>query len=74
MEQAAALFTGEMSVGLMVMSGFLVFFVVERLIRAATGGSGHSHGHDDAGLAKKDDDHHRKNGGGKGNKGESECV
>jgi hypothetical protein len=51
------LINGELKVGLTVLAGFMFFFVVERLIRVATGSShSHSHEHAAVGLAKKDDD------------------
>ncbi|KAG5190963.1 Zinc/iron permease [Tribonema minus] len=55
--QVMELLTGELSVGMTVLGGFLFFFLAERLIRAATGSrDGHSHGHDHAARHKKDDD------------------
>jgi solute carrier family 39 (zinc transporter), member 7 len=53
------LINGELKMGLTVLAGVMFFFIVERLIRVATGSSSshsHSHEHDAIGLAKKDDD------------------
>jgi solute carrier family 39 (zinc transporter), member 7 len=60
------LIKGELKVGLTVLAGFMFFFVVERLIRVATGSShSHSHEHAAVGLAKKDDDLALKKSGSK---------
>lgn len=50
---------------LLVMAGFMFFFISERIVRSLTGGGGHSHSHshgshaqdDDVSRRKKDDDH-----------------
>lgn len=59
---------------LLVLGGFMLFFVSERIVRSLAGGGGHSHSHshshgshgDDVSRRKKDDDHASSNQPGEG--------
>lgn len=62
---------------LLVLGGFMLFFISERIVRSIAGGGGHSHGHgqaqgDDVARRKKDDDFTDKNQLGQGRSSSSQ--